>query len=326
MKTLKFNRVKKINLTAVSMLAVSLAIAGAAQAATFEDNTLIRGEDGQIFVVRQNQRVKVSSLDDLRRNFRGKAIVNVDNRTLSEIKVRTSNSGRGSVQSANSGPGSIKNNSLIRTRDGKIFAIEQGERRQIRDMAELRREHAGQAVRNVDDAVLRRFPINLDDNPNSLFDNNRLIRDTKNRIFVVEDNGLRRIADLNEIRREHLGQAIHNVNDDILLANGVKLRGDGTVDDNSRQIRGLDDLVSGIKLRGDGTVDDNLPGRSGVDDLVNGVRLRGDGTVDDSPVGTRVSDDLVNGVNLRGDGTVDDNSAGSGGSSSGSGGDSGGRK
>ncbi|GEM_PF-5210378 len=308
---------KKINLMAISLLGLSLALAGATQAATFEDNSLVRGEDGQIFVIKQGERVKVSSLDDLRRNFRGKEIMNVDNQTLAGIALRTDNSGPGSVNSGNSGPSANSgrgnaNNRLIRAEDGKIFEVVQGERRQIRSLDDLRRNFRNRAIVNVDDNGLRRFPVTLEDHPNALFDNNRLLRDARNRVFVVEDNGLRRIADLNELRREHLGQAIHNVNDDLLSANGVKLRGDGTVDDNSttRQIRGIDDFVNGVKLRGDGTVDDN-----GVDDNVGGIDLRGDGTPEDNTPG---------GVDLRGDGTVEDNSASSGGDRSSGGSSSGG--
>jgi len=55
-------------------------------------------------------------------------------------------------------------------------------------------------------------------------------------------------------------------------AAGVKLRGNGTVDDNSN-----DRNASGVKLRGDGTVDDN-----GNDSNKSGVKRRGDGSIDDN--------------------------------------------
>jgi hypothetical protein len=69
---------------------------------------------------------------------------------------------------------------------------------------------------------------------------------------------------------------------------------------------GLDDLnTNGIKLRGDGSVDDNQIGLS-LSDMIFGVKLRGDGSVDDSQPGTTsASNDIVNGVKLRGDGSVD---------------------
>ncbi|MNJ40834.1 Hom-end-associated Hint [compost metagenome] len=77
-------------------------------------------------------------------------------------------------------------------------------------------------------------------------------------------------------------------------ANGNKLRGDGSIDDN-----GVDAIdANGNKLRGDGSIDDN-----GVDAVdANGNKLRGDGSVDDNGV------DAVdaNGNKLRGDGSVDD--------------------
>ncbi|MDM5057281.1 Hint domain-containing homing endonuclease [Aeromonas rivipollensis] len=78
-------------------------------------------------------------------------------------------------------------------------------------------------------------------------------------------------------------------------ANGNKLRGDGSVDDN-----GVDAVdANGNKLRGDGSIDDN-----GVDAVdANGNKLRGDGSIDDN--GVDAVDD--NGNKLRGDGSVDDN-------------------
>lgn len=63
------------------------------------------------------------------------------------------------------------------------------------------------------------------------------------------------------------------------MVGGVKLRGDGTVDDDQTVVSGG---AAGVDLRGDGTVDDNLPRHSGLDDLVGGVDLRGDGTVEDN--------------------------------------------
>ena len=64
------------------------------------------------------------------------------------------------------------------------------------------------------------------------------------------------------------------VDDNGVDANGNKLRGDGSIDDN-----GVDAVdANGNKLRGDGSVDDN-----GVDAVdANGNKLRGDGSVDDS--------------------------------------------
>ena len=78
-------------------------------------------------------------------------------------------------------------------------------------------------------------------------------------------------------------------------ANGNKLRGDGSIDDN-----GVDAVdANGNKLRGDGSVDDN-----GVDAVdANGNKLRGDGSVDDNGVDTVDA----NGNKLRGDGSIDDN-------------------
>jgi hypothetical protein len=77
---------------------------------------------------------------------------------------------------------------------------------------------------------------------------------------------------------------------------------------------GEDDSVSadtslGLKLRGDGTVDDEQPSIGGTLELLtqtqSGVKLRGDGTVDDSQSGT-VASPQTGVVKLRGDSTVDD--------------------
>lgn len=50
---------------------------------------------------------------------------------------------------------------------------------------------------------------------------------------------------------------------------------------------GADDFTAeGVKLRGDGSIDDSQPGAVAASgDIVNGVKLRGDGTVDDSQPG-----------------------------------------
>lgn len=262
---------------------VGLLGAGLVSAATFANNTLVRGMDGQVFVIKQGEKVKVNGLDELRRDFRGKQIINVDDDVLKAIKTKINNSGPGNMNAINnSGPGNAKNNALLRSDDHKIFEIVQGERRQVKDLNELHAKFRNRQILNVDAEALKRFPISLKDKPDQLFVDNRLIRNQNRQVFVVEDNGLRRIADLNELRREHLGQAIHNVSTNILLANGVKLRGDGTIDDNSHGVRGLDDFLNGVKLRGDGSIDDNSTGASGSDDFVNGVKLRGDGTVDDN--------------------------------------------
>jgi hypothetical protein len=82
------------------------------------------------------------------------------------------------------------------------------------------------------------------------------------------------------------------------------------------------DVVNGVKLRGDGTVDDTqpravgAPRRAGLDDLgPKGLKLRGDGTVDDTQPGVarRPNDDIgADGLKRRGDGSIDDNQPGLG--------------
>ncbi|HNB77678.1 MAG TPA: hypothetical protein PLT94_04080, partial [Rhodocyclaceae bacterium] len=56
--------------------------------------------------------------------------------------------------------------------------------------------------------------------------------------------------------------------------NGLKLRGDGTIDDTQPRSA---NTVGGVKLRGNGTVDDTQPGGT----TVGGVKRRGDGSIDD---------------------------------------------
>lgn len=265
---MKISNFKKINLLAVSFLVSLLAVSTAVEAASFADNTLIRSKDWQVFMIRQGQRVKIKDLAELRRNFRGQEIINVDDKTLAEIKIKSSNSGPGSVNSKNRGAGGIRpDDSLIRSRDGKIFVTVQGERRHISDLSELRREHAGQVIHNVGDVTLNRFPRVLEDNPERTFDDNSLIRSQRDEIFVIEeDNFKRQIEDLNELRREHLGQAIHDVDDDVIREFELRGRANepgedvrGNADENEVRGRGdaADDFVNGVKLRGDGTVDDN---------------------------------------------------------------------
>ncbi len=62
---------------------------------------------------------------------------------------------------------------------------------------------------------------------------------------------------------------------------GIKLRGDGTVDDTQPNAANTTQTTS-LKLRGDGTIDDDQPGMGAEVQAQNQIKLRGDGTVDDS--------------------------------------------
>ena len=55
-------------------------------------------------------------------------------------------------------------------------------------------------------------------------------------------------------------QAQTTTSDDV--RNGVKLRGNGTVDDTQRGATAPTGTPVGVKLRGDGSVDDTQPGRT----------------------------------------------------------------
>ena len=81
------------------------------------------------------------------------------------------------------------------------------------------------------------------------------------------------------------GSGLHS---DDFNEQGLKLRGDGSIDDSQPGIsrsRSDDFNAQGLKLRGDGSIDDSQPGTTGSssDDLnAQGLKLRGDGSVDDS--------------------------------------------
>ena len=92
---------------------------------------------------------------------------------------------------------------------------------------------------------------------------------------------------------------------------GVKLRGDGSVDDTQPGVTTNTPSVStGLKLRGDGTVDDTQPGvTTNTPSVSTGLKLRGDGTVDDTQPGATTANPGLGGVKLRGDGSVDDSPA-----------------
>ncbi|MBI2459253.1 MAG: hypothetical protein HYV53_01735 [Parcubacteria group bacterium] len=225
---------KKIKLLTISSLAALLAVNVAASAASFDDNSLIRGRDGKIFVVRQGQKVKVNSLDELRRNFRGREIVNVDDNTLAQI--RTSNSGRGSIRKGD----------LIRGRDQRIFEVEHGELRQIRDLVELRREHAGQAIHNVNDDTLREFELRGRDNePGEDIRGN------------VDENEVRGRDNRGRDNRGRDNRGRDNEPDEDIR---------GNVDEN--EVRGRDNHAGEDNPARVG--DDNLPRHSGVDNAPGG--------------------------------------------------------
>lgn len=238
-------------------------------ATSFPDDSLLRSADGKVFVVRQGQKVKINSLDDLRRNFRGKKINNVDDKTLASIPDSRGGNSSGKM--------------LVRTPDGKIFEIKNGQRRPVSTLSELSGKFRNVPISNIDSATLNKYPLSNSGSSSRAFDDNSLVRTSKGQIFAVRGSSLRKVSSLTELRREHAGKVIHNVSNDDLIARGVKLRGDGSIDDNSSISRSSsNDIVNGVKLRGDGTIDDNLPRHSGQDDIVNGVKLRGDGSVDDN--------------------------------------------
>ena len=90
-------------------------------------------------------------------------------------------------------------------------------------------------------------------------------------------------------------QAHHTVgfivsSDDDIGPDGLKRRGDGSIDDDQPgSVSSSDDIgPDGLKRRGDGSIDDDQPGSvSSSDDIgPNGLKLRGDGSVDDDQFNT----------------------------------------
>lgn len=76
------------------------------------------------------------------------------------------------------------------------------------------------------------------------------------------------------------GNIVVAAESDDLNADGVKLRGDGSIDDSQPgAVAGSDDIVDGVKLRGDGSVDDSQPGAAPVVNVETTVNEDGTTTV-----------------------------------------------
>lgn len=296
---------------AIGTLVMVTFVGASMSRASFADNTLIRNDDGETFVIKGGEREKIESLEELRREHLGKKIIDVDDKTIERFGLR----------SEDDGDRDPNDNTLMRGQDRRVFFIKDGQRRHIRNLEELQRNFQGKEILNIDSTIINTFPVFTGTRVVKTFAKGTLVRNSGGQIFTVEDNGLRRVATMNELRSKHAGEDIHFIGDDsVRVSTGVKLRGDGTIDDDfagarRASARSFDDRVNGVKLRGDGSVDDNgVSGRSGIsDDFVGGVKLRGDGSVDDNGISGRdgSSDDFVGGVKLRGDGSIDDNGASS---------------
>jgi uncharacterized protein YjdB len=103
---------------------------------TFKDGSLIRGRDGKVFIIEKGEKRRITSAAELKKFSRVK-IESVDDNTLNSIRTK----------------GAVR---LLRARDGKIFVVENNEKRHVRSMAELK-SFGGVKVESVDDNTLNRI-------------------------------------------------------------------------------------------------------------------------------------------------------------------------
>ncbi|MCK5320314.1 hypothetical protein KAJ61_02920 [Candidatus Parcubacteria bacterium] len=94
--------------------------------------------------------------------------------------------------------------SLLRGKDGRIYLIDRGFKIYISTLKKLL-EFEGQAIYNVDNEELAKYK-------NKKYFINDLIREqSKTKIFVITNSGLRHILSLQELRLKHFRQEIFNV-------------------------------------------------------------------------------------------------------------------
>lgn len=105
-------------------------------AKVFKDGSLIRGRDGKIFVIEKGEKRHIATMAELKKFSRVK-IESVDDNTLNSIKTK----------------GAVR---LLRARDGKIFAVENNEKRHVRSMDELK-SFGKIKVESADDNTLDRI-------------------------------------------------------------------------------------------------------------------------------------------------------------------------
>lgn len=161
------NKIKRISLYSILAALTMFGLVAQSQATPgAKENSLIRKSDGQIFVVKNNLLKKIKNLDELRKSFFGKPIINVDDDTLRQMKLSIDNSGSNRSGSQKLEIKNMGDNTLIRDSRGKIFVVMNGMKSPIHDLIELRREHNGREIHDIDDSKISSIPTAREDNPN----------------------------------------------------------------------------------------------------------------------------------------------------------------
>jgi hypothetical protein len=123
---------------------------------TFGDGILIRGADKKIYVIADGKKYRIPNLTELRK-FAGRPIIDVEDGVLA---LYPSGEGQAPAKVAEIKTIlAVVEKRLIRGKDGKIFVIENGKRRHIKSLDELRRNFSGRPIKNVGDAELNSLQI-----------------------------------------------------------------------------------------------------------------------------------------------------------------------
>lgn len=101
---------------------------------------------------------------------------------------------------------------LLRGRDKKVYIIENQRKRHIKTLVELRK-YASQRIFDVPNQDLIQFPEVLG---TRVFVNGSLIRGRDARIYEVRNETKLHIKTLNELRQNHLGKRIYDVDDKVI--------------------------------------------------------------------------------------------------------------
>jgi len=168
----------------------------------YADGTLIRANNKRIYVIINQQRRHVASLEELRRLYAGKPIIDVADSAAAAYPVE----GATTAPSALNAQG-YANGTLIRAKDKKIYVVENRALRHIASLGELRAFYAGRPIIDISGAVAGARSYGAGE----------LIRGSDKKIYVVTpEGGKRRILSLAELARDHFRKPIHNVADSVL--------------------------------------------------------------------------------------------------------------
>jgi hypothetical protein len=110
----------------------------------YEDGALLRGNDKKVYVINNGQKYHIRSLEELYK-YAGEPIFDVDDETLNkypEIKVL--------------GLEHYEDGALLRGNDKKVYVIENGKKKHILNLEELRK-YAGKKINDVSEDVIERY-------------------------------------------------------------------------------------------------------------------------------------------------------------------------